>query len=350
MNYLEDDLTNILKSTEQLWKELQGQKLFITGGTGLFGSWLLESFSQANNQYKLNAQALVLSRNPQIFKQKLPHLAHDPAIEFIQGDVKNFEFPQGEFSYIIHAAATSATETFNNEDPLKKFETVVQGTKHVLEFAVKTKAKKILYTSSGAVYGKQPAELSHLAEEYNGTPDSTDIESSWSLSKRVAEFLCAYYSKKYNIEIKIARCFSFVGPYLPLNIHYAIGNFLRDGLTGGPIKVTGDGTPERSYLYMSDLTVWLWTILFKGQSMHPYNVGSETGVTIKALAENVAKEFDNLKVEVAKQPLMDKIIDRYVPSTKRAQTQLGLKQTIKLSAAINKTAKHIQNNKRLYFN
>lgn len=349
-NPLAGDLDHILTYTKGPWEDLRGKRLFITGGTGFFGCWLLESFAWANNYLDLNASALVLTRDFNSFQKKAPHLVANPAIRFHVGDVRNFNFPEGEFSHIIHAAATSAVATFNNEDLLVKFDTVVEGTRHTLDFAVKCHAKKFLLTSSAAVYGKQPSDMTHIPEDYCGAPDPTDPDSAWGEGKRAAEFLCGYYSRKHGIETKIARCFSFVGPYLPLDIHYAIGNFIRDGLNGGPIQVNGDGTPYRSYLYAADLTIWLWTILFKGELCRPYNVGSEDEITIAELADTVAQCFQKpIEVRIAETPEPGKPGERYVPSTKRAQKNLGVRQIVDLRTAIERTIPHIQTCRGLYF-
>jgi dTDP-glucose 4,6-dehydratase len=349
-NPLEKDLNHILAKTSGLWENIRGKHLFITGGTGFFGCWFLESFAWANEKFNLNASVLVLTRDFNKFKIKAPHLANNPAIKFHIGDVRNFKFPKGEFSYIIHAAATSATDTFNNEDRLLIADTILEGTRHILDFAIKSQTKNLLFTSSGAVYGKQPSNMKYLSEDYCGTLDFADENSLWIESKRMAELLCVYYSKKYNINTKIVRCFSFIGPYLPLHIHYAVGNFIRDALSGGPIQINGDGTPYRSYLYASDLMIWLWTILFKGRSCYLYNVGSENDVTIAELANIVAKRFEGaVNVNIASSSVPNKLAERYVPSLRRAQEDLGLKQTIDIETAIERTISHIQSNKKLYF-
>jgi nucleoside-diphosphate-sugar epimerase len=340
-NPLRYDLDHILTHTKSLWEELTGKRLFVTGGTGFFGRWFLESFAWVNDKLNLNSSVIVLTRDYDVFQKKAPCLAANPAIQFHIGDVRNFNFPEGEFSHIIHAAATSAVATFRGEDPLVKFDTVVEGTRHTLDFAVKCNAKKFLLTGSGAIYGKQPYDVIHISEDYCGAPDPADPNSAWGEGKRVAEFLCAYYSKKYGIETKIARCFSFVGPFLPLDIHYAIGNFIRDALNGGPIRVNGDGTPYRSYLYAADLTTWLWTILLKGKSCRPYNVGSEEGITIAELADIVTQCFQKpIEVRIAKSPVPNSPHERYVPSTKRAQRELGVRQIINLKEAIERTILH----------
>lgn len=343
-NRLAGDLDHILIHTKDLWEEFRGKRLFVTGGTGFFGCWLLESFVWANDKLGLNASALVLTRDYNAFQKKAPHLAASSVIQFHSGDVRSFNFPEGEFSHIIHAAATSARATFKGEDPLSKFDAVVQGTRHTLDFAVKCHAKKFLLTSSGAVYGRQPADMTHIPEDYCGAPDSTDPNAAWGESKRAAEFLCACCSRKYGIETKFARCFSFVGPYLQLDIHYAIGNFIRDVLTGGPIWVCGDGTSYRSYLYAADLAIWLWKILFEGESCRPYNVGSEDDLTISELANEVAQCSEKqIEVRIAKAPDLTRPIDRYVPSTKRAQKERGIQQLIGLREGIARTLKFAMN-------
>lgn len=339
-NALAEDLAHILAATVDVWEELRGCRLFVTGGTGFFGCWFLESFAWANEKLELDASVVVLTRNISQFEKKAPHLVINPSIQFHVGDIRTFNFPEGNFSHIIHAAATSAVATFHGEDPLEKFDTVVSGTRRVLDFAVQCNARTILYTSSGAVYGKQPYGMTHITEDYCGAPVPFEVSSVWGESKRAAELLCACYAQKYDLEVKVARCFSFVGPYLQSDIHYAIGNFISDGLEGRVIKVNGDGTPHRSYLYAADLVIWLWTILVRGDSCVPYNVGSEDSISIAELAQTVARNFNfPVEVAIAKSPLPNCLTDRYVPSTKRAQQSLGLKEYVDLNQAILRTIK-----------
>jgi len=334
---LASDLDHILQHTASLWDELRGKRIFVTGGTGFFGCWLLESFAWANDQLGLDASAWVLTRDPGAFRQKAPHLANHPAIRFHVGDVRSFEFPVSEFSHIIHAA-TEASATLNEEKPLLMFDTIVEGTRHTLEFARQRGGKKFLLTSSGAVYGKQPPDMAHLPEEYTGGPDPLDPRSAYGEGKRAAETLCTLYARQFGLETKVARGFAFVGPYLPLDLHFAIGNFIRDGLCGGPIQVNGDGTPYRSYLYAADMAIWLWTILFKGESCRPYNVGSEESLSMAELAHAVAQAFTPLAdVQIAKTAVPGRAAERYVPSVQRAEHELGLRPVVGLSDSIERT-------------
>ena len=219
-------------------------------------------------------------------------------------------------------------------------DTIVDGTRHALDHAVACKAKRFLLTSSGAVYGRQPPEMTHIPEEYAGAPDPLDPRSAYGEGKRLAEHLCALYARGSELEPKIARCFAFVGPYLPLDIHYAIGNFIRDGLSGGPIVVRGDGTPYRSYLYAADLAIWLWTILVRGRTCRPYNTGSPHATTIADAAQMVADTFSprcKLMVMRAADPAQP--AERYVPASTRAQSELDLRAWFTFKLGIERTVR-----------
>lgn len=331
------DLDHVLASCQELWSEFRQQRLFMTGGTGFFGCWLLESFVWANDKLALNAQITVLSRDPAAFYRKMPHLAHHPAIVLLQGDVRDFEFPQGVFSHVIHAA-TEASASLNRDDPLKMLEVIVQGTQHTLDFAVSCRAKKVLLASSGAIYGRQPPELSHVPETFDGSPDLSNPANAYGIGKRTAEHMAQLYQAQHGLAVKIARCFAFVGPHLPLDTHFAIGNFIQHGLNRETLHIKGDGTPYRSYQYAADLTIWLWHILVRGEVGCPYNVGSDQACSIAELAQVVAECFDaNLRVEIAGKPLPGALAERYVPSIDRARKTLGLTNKIDLSESLKRT-------------
>jgi dTDP-glucose 4,6-dehydratase len=334
INPLALDLEHILSHTYDLWEELRGKQIFITGGTGFFGCWLLESFAWANDKLELNSTIHVLTRNIQGFTSKAPHLACHPAIKFHFGDITSFEFPDAKFSHIIHAA-TEVNVTNNYNTSLEVFNAITEGTRRILELASQCEAEKFLLTSSGAVYGKQPSSMTHIPEDYQGSPDLMNLKSAYAEGKRVSEFLCKNYADIYKFECKIARCFAFVGAYLPLDSHLAIANFIKAGLQKSPIDIQGDGMTYRSYLYMADLTIWLWTILFKGERCYPYNVGSDKSITIAELAHLVSKIFgDNQLVHIAKKHDPSQPIERYVPSIQRAFDSLNLKPTISIEESI----------------
>jgi dTDP-glucose 4,6-dehydratase len=333
-----DDLDHILNETRVLWEEMRDKRIFITGGTGFFGCWLLESFSYINQRLDLNARATVLTRDPAAFAMKCPHLAADPAVAFLMGDVRSFPFPDGEFQYVIHAATESGSRQAADQ-PLEMLTTIVDGTARALGFAQTHGTRKFLLTSSGAVYGKQPASLTHVPEDYLGGPDPLDPGSVYAEGKRISEQMCALMSMHHPIEIKIARCFAFVGPHLPLSAHFAIGNFIGDVLAGRSIRISGDGTPRRSYLYASDLAVWLWTMLFRSPHLVPVNVGSAHDLSIVELAHVVAQTLDaSTEIHVAKEAVPGASVARYVPSVDRARDLLDLRGSVDLQEAIRRTA------------
>jgi nucleoside-diphosphate-sugar epimerase len=332
------DLDHILQHTQGIWEPLRGQRIFITGGTGFFGRWLLESFARANAELDLRATACVLTRTPAVFEAKAPHLAADPAIQLLAGDFTSFPFPEGAFHSVIHAGTEPEFKPHAGA-PLGIFDANISGTRRVLEFARQSGATRFLFTSSGAAYGRQPSEMTHIPEDYPGAPDTMDANTAYGQSKRACEFMVSMYARQYGFAAPIVRCFAFSGPYLPLDLNFAIGNFVRDALAGGPIRIGGDGTPRRSYLYAADLAIWLWTILLRGESYRIYNVGSGDDLSISELADKVAAIVaPGVRIEIAKKCVSGSPIARYVPSVQRAETELGLRPLIPLDKAIQSMA------------
>jgi Nucleoside-diphosphate-sugar epimerases len=340
MNQLSiEDLNHILKHTLKDLRKLKKSNILITGGTGFIGKWLVGSLIYMNENEKLNLQITILTRNSCIFKEQFPQIALCPYISFIEGDIRNFQFIEIHYDFIIHAA-TEASAKLNIEDPFLMYDVIVNGTKHLLDFAVQCQAKKVLFVSSGAIYGKQPDDINGFSEDYSGAPNPFSPDVAYAESKRMAEFLCACFSRNYNIEISVARCFAFVGPYLPLDTHFAIGNFINDGLNKRDITITGNGEPFRSYMYASDMTIWLLTILLNGKNEEAYNVGSSKAISIKDLAYTVADFFPKTKVNILNQSRITDRNQNYIPNINKATSLLGLKEIITLKDAIEKTIKY----------
>lgn len=327
MDYL---LSNkLIEFADPLWLKMKKESIFITGGTGLFGRWFLYNLIDANDRLGLDVSVTILTRDAGRFIQKFPEFSRCSVINMIEGDVTSFEFPKNKFNKVIHMATTSAHETFDGEDQIKKFHTLVNGTERVMKFVVESGAKKVLFTSSGVAYGSIPVGMKKIPESYMGGADTTLPSSALGQGKRAAEFICAYYADKYGFEYSVARCFSFVGYGMPLNIHYAVGNFIYDALYNDVIEVKGDGSPIRSYLHLGDLVIWLLTLLTVAPSARIYNVGSDYGISIMQLAKIIRDKVCPDKALVVKGESEKNISniesrDCYVPSIDRAREELGL--------------------------
>ena len=329
------DLDHVLEHTQGLWEELRSARLFVTGGTGFFGRWMLETLLRANDDLGLGAEATLLTRDPSAFAAVAPHIAQHRAVSLLSGDVNSFEAPSIACTHVLHMA----TETALDGSRSASFDTASRGTARVLNFAGASGVRAVLLTSSGAVYGPQPPDRERISEDYAGAPPADDPSAGYAHGKRAAEFLASVTAAETNVAVKIARCFAFVGPLLPLDLNFAIGNFIRDAVLKDRIEVAGDGTPRRSYLYAADLAIWLWTILEKGESGRPYNVGSEADLSIAELASLVAEVLNpGIPVQIHGSPVTDAPPKRYVPSTARAAEELGLQARVDLADAIRRTA------------
>lgn len=258
------------------------KRIFMTGGTGLVGRWLVKTIQRDLPDWQIT----ILTRSPE--------KNADLDVELVKGAVETFDFPRQRFDYIVHAA--------------------VDQTERLLDMCRRDDAT-MLYTSSGAVYGRGEKSQVPIPEER-----SMNLDTDYAIKKGLGEVECG----RSKLDVKIARLFTFAGKGQPLDYHYAIGNFIRDGLKGGPIVLRGGGEIYRSYMHYSEMAAWLLDILVGGKAGRPYNVGSEQAITIRQLAYDVADAFG---LEVQELPAMVDQNEWYVPRTLRVRSELGLVQT-----------------------
>ncbi len=283
----------------------------------------------------------LLTRNPVMFAKIHPDLACAQWLHVVYGDVGDREtLPfASQFSHVLHAATDSTLGP--QLCPLQRFDQIVNGTRNVLDLAVHSGAQRFLLTSSGAVYGRQPPELAQVPESYHAMPDPLNTAHAYGVAKRAAEHLCALYFNAHGLQTVVARCFAFVGRDLPLDVHFAIGNFIRDALYQPSISVQGNGTPLRSYMDQRDLALWLTRLLHDGAAGVAYNVGSDQAITIAELATLVRNTLAPEKeVRIANADVASSIRNVYVPSIQKARTELGLQVLIPLAEAIRETARY----------
>ena len=296
------------------------KRVFITGGTGFFGKSLLDHRRRHPGIAGME-EWTILSRDPGRFLADNPSFVGLPNVVYVRGDVRDFDV-SGEYDLILHAA-TPAVTTLADEEMTS---IIVDGTRHVIDFARAHGRPRIVFTSSGAVYGPATAPLAETAECHP--------ETAYGKAKLAAERLLL----ESGLDVRIARCFAFVGPYLNRRIHYAIGNFIQDCLDGRDIVIRGDGTPQRSYLYADDLVEWLRTITERGIPSRVYNVGSGEAMSIRAVAEGVKAALGGGDIHVLGTPVPGAVPSVYVPDVARARTELGLVPHVGFAEAVRLSA------------
>ena len=335
INPLTHDIDYIIEQTHELWESIRGKVLFITGGTGFFGCWILETFTWANDKLGLGASALVLTRNPNTFRNKAPHLASHASVQLLKGDVCTFRLPFESIDFVIHAASPVDPKILGS-NPIDVVDTIVNGTRNILEQVCNIGVKGFLYVSSGAVGRIQLPDVPQL-------PDVSNPTRIYGEAKRYAEFLCSVFRKIYGLHVVVARPFTFVGPYQNLEAGFAVTEFIKQALRGNPIYINGDGTPLRSYCYAADLSAALWHILLKGQPGGTYEVGSEEPLSILGLANMIVDLAEtNSEIFVAQKTIPGQSPQRYIPDITRLKTDMGFCPKFKLQEGLAKTISWIR--------
>lgn len=275
-----------IPSSLGLHDALAGRHLLLTGGTGFFGRWLLALLGELNRQ-GAGVEVTVTSREPSRFLASQPECRDYAWLNWLPGDIRELRnLPGRPADLILHAAA--GTSSVAHAHPLELFDTIVDGARRVFDLAVHSGVGRVLVTGSGAQYGNLPSAAG-VSEAYPGACTSNAISSVYGEAKRAQEILGAIYARNDAIDVIMTRCFAFSGPGLPLDGHFAIGNFVRDALCADEVVLNSSGEAMRSYLHGADLAAWLLVLLARGESGVAYNVGSDQGISIADLARRVVE-------------------------------------------------------------
>lgn len=339
------DLTLVVEQARTDLAALRGASVLITGAGGFIGSWLVETAAHANRTADARLRIFALLPPDFDVASRAPHLIGLDGVTLLQGDICTMDRDslarqnQGVASLdaVIHAAIAVDAKTIA-ANPIPTLDTAVEGTRRTLELARESGASRFLFLSSGAVYGSAPPHLERIPESFVGGPDQTNPRQVYAEGKRIGEMMCACVTRAYGMATIMARAFAFVGPHLPIDRHFAVGNFMRDALFGGPVVVNGDGTPLRSYMYAADLATWLWALLVRGEPGRAYNVGAEREIDIAALAHLVASFAEPpCGVDIRGRAVVGASPERYLPDVRLARETLGLTEQVTLEEGIART-------------
>ncbi|NRR32673.1 NAD(P)-dependent oxidoreductase [Oxalobacteraceae bacterium] len=337
-NEMRQDCLAACADQPELRAALARQHIAVTGGTGFLGSWIAEMVAALNDEYNLGITLDLFARNISEFPLQSPHLAQRLDIRLRSQDVRSpFEFAKNT-SYIVHAAGIPNNRV-HSSDPLRVHQTTVAGINNTLDAACQLDGlRRVLNVSSCLVAGT-PTQAGALTENDVFPIPAGQLHKVYVDAKRSAEMLASIYRSQYRLPVSTLRPFTLTGAYQQLDRPWAINNFLRDVLTGGEIRIHGDGSARRSYLYGSDAAWWTLAALVKGVDGEVYNLGSAEAVShldlVRLISERVSpRPRVSLNTAPARQ---QRQLDDLFPDVSATVRRLGVRQTCSLEQTIDKT-------------
>jgi dTDP-glucose 4,6-dehydratase len=337
IDLVRSDAESVLEGRAERLAALREQHLFISGGSGFLGTWLLELAKVLNERYEFGLKITVFSRNARVFAARWPHLGQLEWVQFQEGDIRYItDLPSG-VRYVVHAAALTDRRLFASQ-PSAVAEINSLGTLRLLRAAnLLEDLQKIILLSSGLVYGAQPWDMPSIDEDFAGPLRCNDVSAVYAESKRFAEVVAQCAVSESKLPVVTLRPFAFVGPYQSLQLPWAVTDFIRDSMTGGPIRIMGDGSTVRSIMYASDYAFWVLAALARGRPRETYNVGSPEPIDLGSLAQLITRYFSPVPEILTRLGQVGHDRTRLVPSIDKAAAELGVTVTVNLAEAIQRT-------------
>jgi len=333
--FVQKDLARVVTQID--FSKLDNSCVLITGASGFMGIWLTELILYLVREQGLKVKLLLVATDFAFARKEAPHL-YEPNddITIIQDDVRSLRELPTDVNWIVHAAA-SPDLRIHNSQPLHASRTISQGTLTILEYSSRLPMLRgLLNVSSGYVYGYHSSADPIAERDFEGF-DPSSFSTAYIEAKRYAESLCAIFRNQFRLPICTVRPFSFVGPYQPIDAPWAINNFIANVVNNQPIRIQGDGTAIRSYMYGADMAWWLLNILIFGEPGSSYNLGSAQSISLVSLAEKI-RLLANANVEINKgRPLLQSKKSFFVPSVDRVQGEFSLSVQFDLDEALTRS-------------
>ena len=261
---------------------LRGRRVLVTGVTGMIGACLVDALSLLNERRGLGMHIVGVSRHPGRFADRFP------GAELLAADLTRPAPALPEADFIVHAASNAHPAAFS-ADPVGTMLCNLRGTEALLEQLRRAGHGRLLFVSTGEIYGDNPAITGGFSETDFGRVDPMTPRACYPESKRAAETLCASYAAQYGVDALVARLSYVYGPTLSEANTRADAQFLRKALAGEDIVLKSEGTQVRTYTYVTDAIAGLLTLLLRGGRGEAYNVASRLGtVSIRGYAETLA--------------------------------------------------------------
>jgi dTDP-glucose 4,6-dehydratase len=302
------------------------------GGTGFIGKWLTASLGFAKES-GFNIDISIMSRNPSIHEREFAGEGFE--ITWIEQDVtKNPNSDLSKFTHIINGATPSSAGT-GAIDPMYVYNSILGGNNFFLNGNSPVDSR-YLFLSSGAV-----SKLEQDEEKFDRTLCEKNhldsLTTAYAHGKRFAEADITKAIISRGINAQSLRLFAFAGPGLPLDQHFAAGNFLRDYLESGDIEIKGNPETLRSYMYPTDLTAHLLKSL-ASISHETVEIGSSEVVSMQDLAQIIAGKSDSSKVSKGDH---SQSASKYFPTSKNL-----LGQTVDLEESFKRWKKWLATSKK----
>jgi dTDP-glucose 4,6-dehydratase/UDP-glucuronate decarboxylase len=340
--WLDEDWDRIQHALGDRVEAFRGKRILVTGAAGFLGFGFLHFFSYLNRNFATLGRLSIVAADNYIRgcpRWLVELAATNPDLKLVRQDItRPWQHEEGRFDYIIHAASIASPQVYRKY-PLETLDTNVSGLRHMLDLARAGGCDSILYFSSSEIYGDPPAGQIPTPETYRGNVACIGPRACYDESKRLGETLCYLYAQQYGVPAKIVRPFNNYGPGLRIGDGRVLPDFCRDVLAGRDIVLRSDGSPTRTFCYVSDALTGYLLVLLSAHHAEPFNIGSELPeVSMRDLAEILLKVAGSQRQVIhAPSEEVNYLTDspnRRCPNLEKARSLLGYSSVVDLHTGL----------------